>query len=511
MANTINMDIDTYTLTELMAIVGINELDQNKIIANTNAYIQKYKNTNPDISVFFSQIQDELLSAAKENEWYENEYLQQSDEIQSDKITDRKQKVQVYENDHQPMNREQLGVSNTYNLPVAQDVLNPNLKNVITRLVNLDSQYRQFSNGPESGSTDYTLDLSDTLKNVLSIKLFSYQIPYSWYTVDVFYGNTCFWITYEKYNVAISIQSGNYNTKQFVDALNASFATAGFTFSSTAVSIDEINGKITLNLYQGVFSGEINDETVTFTIDGNTVITFFDFTGNLQCGASCLKGTYLNQSLGWIMGFRVPYVHVNVSGNTASSIIDLNGTKYLILVLDDYNQNHVNTGLVSITEYTDNLKNPYYSQDLPYYCIAPNVVACSEQNEMNSQLIVSDKLNVNYSGVQQILPSAPRTLTQSQIYSYNEINKNHANNNYKSRAPTTPDILAIIPIKTSGVSTGTLLVEFSGSLQENIRTYFGPVNIDRMRLKLLDDKGNILNMNGSDWCITLICECLYQY
>ena len=52
-----------------------------------------------------------------------------------------------------------------------------------------------------------------------------------------------------------------------------------------------------------------------------------------------------------------------------------------------------------------------------------------------------------------------------------------------------------MPIKTSvGVPTGTLLVEFSGSLQDNMRTYFGPVNIERMAVKLFDDKGNILNL-----------------
>jgi len=55
------------------------------------------------------------------------------------------------------------------------------------------------------------------------------------------------------------------------------------------------------------------------------------------------------------------------------------------------------------------------------------------------------------------------------------------------------------------------LVEFSGSLQNISRTYFGPVNIERMAVKLLDDKGNVLNLNGNDWCFTLICECLYQY
>jgi len=32
-----------------------------------------------------------------------------------------------------------------------------------------------------------------------------------------------------------------------------------------------------------------------------------------------------------------------------------------------------------------------------------------------------------------------------------------------------------------------------------------------MNVKLLDDKGNILNLNGNDWCVTLVCQSLYQY
>jgi hypothetical protein len=56
-----------------------------------------------------------------------------------------------------------------------------------------------------------------------------------------------------------------------------------------------------------------------------------------------------------------------------------------------------------------------------------------------------------------------------------------------------------------------MIVEFGGSMQDNKRTYFGPVNIDRMNIKLLDDKGHLLNLNGADWCVTIITELLYQY
>jgi len=547
--NQIDMDTSNYTLEELMTIVGVNDLDPHEITSKTNKYIKQFKTKNPLLSVFFQKIQSQLLQYAsgltvqdeetefyapveegfsnmqnqdaeypegekQTDDWIENEYLQQKDENQDSKITKRKQKIDVYGNQHQPMNREQLGVNNTYDLPVAQDVLNPNLKNVITRFVNLDSQFRQYSNGTESSSTDYTLNLSDTLKNVLSMRLYSYQIPYSWYTIDVVYGNTCFWITEGNYNVSIFITPGNYTLSQFQEALNNALINAGFSFSSSSpvVTINTNNGLLTMKLYGIQYINPFNSDE-TFTVSTSTILTFYDLTGQLKCNpTSCNKSNYLNQTLGWIMGFRVPYINVSETGNTGTAVVDLNGTKYLILVIDDFNQNHVNNGLVSITQFTSNLKNPdYYSADLPYTCISPNVTTTTSENTTNSGLLISDKLDVNYSSTQVILPSAPRTLTQSQIYTINQINQNQNPTSYKAKAPTTPDILAIFPVKISGVSIGTLLIELTGTLQENKRTYFGPVNIDRMRVKLLDDKGNVLNLNGGDWCITLICECLYQY
>ena len=124
-----------------------------------------------------------------------------------------------------------------------------------------------------------------------------------------------------------------------------------------------------------------------------------------------------------------------------------------------------------------------------------------------------EKYNATYKSGICYLPSAPRTLTQSQLYTINEIIKNNEKNtNYRTKSPTTTDTLAIIPIKRSlNSKIGELYVDFGGSLQDNRRTYFGPVNLERLHVKLLDDKGNVLNLNGSDWSITLICEVLYQY
>jgi len=580
MALNIDTNVSNYTISELMAISEVNDINPDEIREKTDKLIQKFHHSNPRLSVFFQAIQSQLLQYSmgleRENDnenndenpedvesefdtekkiyvegfdnmeaiypagekqvknWYENQVLKQSNTNQTDKITERKDKIQVFGNQHAPMNREQLGVNDTYQVPVKQDSLNPNLKNTINRFINLDSQFRQYSNGVESIATDYTLDLSDTLKDVLNISLYSFQIPHNWYAIDTSYGNTCFWIKNGTYNIPVSIEPGNYTSSEFVVALTNALTSSGFVlFPTTPVVYNTNNGKITLNLFGGTYDGSYVDvetgETFPdpFTITQDTLIIFFDFTAKLQCKVNCYNKSnhYFNSTLGWIMGFRVPYTLVNQNGNTSVSILDLIGTKYLILVIDDYNQNHVNNSLVSITELSNTLKMPnYYSPDIPYTCIQQGsnlnqlLIESNAQSQLSNQqntsngLLIGGKYENDYTQTQIILPSAPRTLTQSQIYTINEINKNRNNNtNYLAKAPTSTDILAILPIKTGGTRTGDLLVEFGGTIQDNNRTYFGPVNIDRMCVKLLDDKGNVLNLNGTDWCVTLKCECLYQY
>ena len=579
----IDLNVKNYTLSELMTIAGI-DLDfitKKDIIKNTNKLINKFKEKKDlPLAVFFLDVQSQLLNYAQGleeqheddsdgkiivesfdnrtddaiysagekqvNDWYENENLTQSDKNQVNKITQRKQKIDVFGNQHMPMNREQLATTDTYNLPVKQDSLNPNLKNTIQRFVNLDSQFRQYTSGPESSSTDYTLDLSDTLKNALSIRLYSYQIPFSWYAIDTAYGNTCFWIidSTSGASIPVSIPPGNYSQKEFVTQLNNSFVYAGFSFparstpydlsANTPVYFNANSGILTLLLYNGTYSGidSTTNESISFTISTNTSIVFYDFTSVLQCNIKCNSSIshFFNNTLGWLMGYKLPYVSVEINGNVASSVLDLNGTKYLILVLDDYNQNHVNNSLVSICQYSHTLKIPsYYSPDIPYTCLSPaqqkdnlsqlvagvEAESLSNNQTINAQngLLIGGKYENDYTSTQLVLPSAPRTLTQAQLYTINEINKNNNNlTNYLAKAPTSSDILAVLPVKTStGVPTGSLLVEFSGSLQDSSRIYFGPVNIERMSVKLLDDKGNVLNLNGNDWCFTLVCECLYQY
>jgi len=565
----VDYNVDNYTVTELFEILGLADPTSDEIVDTTNKYIKRFTNEKRgDLVNFFQSMQTKLLRYMKNLEtsgtdaeytpnekqtelWYKFQALPQNDNIQKDKITNRIQKIDVYDNNHVPMNREQLGVSNNFQVPVAQDTLNPNLENVTSRFINLDSQFRQASGGSESMSTNYTMDLSDPLTNVLSLRLYSIQIPYTWYTIDYIYGNTCFWVTNIGNTFKIFVEPGNYSSTEFCSALNSAFVLAGFIYPSSPspniASFNPNNGKITLKL-NGWNDPEnnpiktITQYSETFDSETDAYFTFFDITGTRSCyesgtypcAASGNQGHTFDGTLGWLMGFRLPLQPIFTGGNTPQGVLNLYGTKYFIVVLDDYNQNHINNGLITITELSKTLPLPaYYTGSQPYIC-SPNVtnlpgifdinavgnlsnitpaeavsLGINPDNLFNS---LQDKLDFGTGKVEQILPSAPRTLTQAQIYTINEIIKNRNKTiSFRSKAPTNSDTFAIIPIKYGSMTTGQLYTEISGQFQDNKRIYFGPVDIDRLRITLLDDKGNIVDLHGGDWCITIISENLYQY
>lgn len=48
-----------------------------------------------------------------------------------------------------------------------------------------------------------------------------------------------------------------------------------------------------------------------------------------------------------------------------------------------------------------------------------------------------------------------------------------------------------------------------GSQINRTRNYFGPVNIEKMQIRLMDEYGRIVNLNNMDWSFTLMFECMY--
>ena len=50
----------------------------------------------------------------------------------------------------------------------------------------------------------------------------------------------------------------------------------------------------------------------------------------------------------------------------------------------------------------------------------------------------------------------------------------------------------------------------SGQLDFRTRVYFGPVDIQKMRITVLDEFGRVLNLNNMDWSMALVFDCMYE-
>jgi hypothetical protein len=433
---------------------------------------------------------------------YQNEYPTQedTDSTQYDKTTDRKQQVNIFEQDGKfVMNKNQLGVNNTFNLPVAQGQLNPNLKNTTSRIINIDSNYRDniipYTTDPDgpSSPTNFTLDLSDPIFNALSINLTSYNIPNTMYLIDSYQGNNCFFVD----SSMVEISSGNYSVSELINEINTNSI---FSAKQLDISNNPITGKTTIT---------------NTDVSGHT-ITFYDPSGILICDTTSGNSrttSKFNNNLGWILGFRgninIPsesslygqlVYTLDASGNPSDkiiseSIIDTFGSKYLLLVLDDFNQNHLNKGLVGITPTQKNAEIPsYWNADLR----TSGTINCNVPAN-------SSKKTASYT------QNAPRRLTQAQLYTLNQTTQARAKTNKTFlTSPTTTDVLALIPLRKHRIAFGDPIID-DFNLDDAERVYFGPVDLERMRVRLVDDKGNTVNLNGSNWSFTLTATSLYQY
>jgi hypothetical protein len=173
------------------------------------------------------------------------------------------------------------------------------------------------------------------------------------------------------------------------------------------------------------------------------------------------------------------------------SVVNTSLYNYFMIILDDFNQNHLNDGLVTVAP-NDN------SVTLPHYATRKNYRGCTDPITNTQESSINNNTG------------ATAGLTQNQIYSIEQIIE--AQNQTRSRmsnGPYVKDMFALLPVKASS-TPGSMYVEFGGTLQQQERVYFGPVNIRRIAIKLCNDKGDVVDLNGNNWSFQLVCEQLYR-
>ena len=456
--------------------------------------------------------------------WMQHQYLPQSESDGGTAThTDRSNQFELSRdrNEHYVMMQRRLGIPSAYNVSIAQGTMNPTLRNTYRRTVIINSKRRAVlfphSSDPTaaSSSTNFNVQLSEELKNVVSLHMMSITVPYAWYAVDAATGTNCFHITLitnaqNQTTETVTVPTGNYTPAELVAAIQAQITSHGNDDLKDYISVSysAANGLCTFRNISGGTGANAIIAPLTIKL------TFFDPTRKLDCaaaGGGCRQTNKINNNLGWILGFRSNDVHTTVLYNsfaldgmvytvadnsslTGEAVVDTYGPKYFMIVLDDYKNNRINCGVVSVTTTETRLDTPYYYDgDIPCERIpdpfgGPN-----------------DKITVNY-------PSNPRTLTEGQLYTVNEIRRNRELTTVDRVAePTASNVFAITHVNKIGLAMGTPLTDSSPAIAAHKRDYFGPVTLQRFKVTLVDDNGFTVNLNGNDWSFTFSAESLYEY
>ena len=191
----------------------------------------------------------------------------------------------------------------------------------------------------------------------------------------------------------------------------------------------------------------------------------------------------------------------------SETIIDIYGPKYLLLVIDEFARNRVSKNCIGITNESLKVELPrYYNGERR----SVNGVEPEEQYLHDTEGFTKP--------VDYLYPSFPRKFSKAQLYTINEIkrqNNEAINNTYDS--PALLDTIAKIPVKVGSTNSYQNLfeemIEFTNgdNIVTNQRIYKGPVNIERLKITITDEKGNLVNFNNFDWSFTLVAKKIYNY
>ena len=333
-------------------------------------------------------------------------------------------------------------------------VINPLLKNTILRGLTLDSRYREdYFN---TKSTDLNITLPYKIENVISYRLVSISLPITYYNISQRYGNNV--IRIETYNSTgtgyalvntfdLILQDGIYNTTQTLNVFSASIET-------------EINN---------ILNSNPNSPNVALSPSPQLRYTISRVNG---------KSIFAQDTTA-----TAPYyfkIITNVSFNVTTGQVD-----------KDFD---VTKGIISRLGWTLGFRTAvqYSSNYNPFVTIPP--------------------------GTYGSMVSSSICFTKYPIYGFLSIDDYNSNvSDYYTSifadSISVPNILSKIDL--------TRLIELSGAFQASQgestsnsvnreRRFFGPVNIQKMRITLYDDLGYVLDLNGMDWSVELAFECVYS-
>jgi hypothetical protein len=355
-------------------------------------------------------------------------------------------------------------------------LLNPIKYRTIKRAVNIDSKFRP--NYYQSSSSDQHLTLPYRFENVINMRLASIEIPMTFYAISQGQGNNCFRVDWDlsgdlvtqyprrpfQNSVLVKIPDGNYQT-------SISPHTNGLAMIETSIN------------------AALNASTIIPRVGSNTID----------------PSQYSIQN---DVNFNLRYTVDTISGRSIFAL-DISGitTDLSGLIINGNLAYQITFGITPAGDNINNEPLPFFlGWQLGYrvvkYFAGPGIYYDDTDTIMLPAAIPSEGI---------CYPKGPSYIFVA-IDDYN----NNVNNYYVSAysdSINNRNIIARINISSIVQSSGVYQTGEDDGFSTQInrsRQYFGPVNIEKLRITLYDEYGRHLILNNMDWSCALMFECIYS-
>ena len=361
-------------------------------------------------------------------------------------------------------------------------VLNPSEKRFVTKLVCVDSLFRE--NYGATSPTNFVHKLDAPVSNVVSMNLSSVELPFYWYTICAANKNNSFSVGVfnlqfngnavgDQVFSNLTIPDGNYGSGQIVTLINNLFnasavgpdgsSVCGLNFLSC--QLNQINLKTVLRandyaLDTNVYSSGVTNLQFPFYGGGNLVVNpyyspEFYFTVDFSSAAQPYLPLY--RSLGWTLGFRQARYRVQGDAYTFCSHYE--------------NLNYA--GATYGSAVSGNVCFPnYLCSESPYGSNVDNYV-----------FVCVDDFQNNYpSDTVSMLNGSHRTLVAKNI----------------------------LGRVTLAQGFNSIVIENNADFIFRRRDYFGPVNIEKLHISVINRYGEYVDTNHTDLSLTLELKVVYS-
>jgi hypothetical protein len=467
--DSIDLDVNNYTLEEMEDFLSLSK-DYNISNINIHKTDLQAKIMN-DSSVNFTHREDislfiDKIASLLEEHW-KNEKAAQAKPEKFSELTQRVTRVDDHYLIEAPNLMERYSQDPTSGIIVESGappgIVNPVKYKTIKKSINIDSRFRP--NYYQTSSSDLYITLPERIDNVTKMMMVSMELPLSFYTISKGLGNNTFTIQYilngdpdNVKQITVTLADGNYQV-QFVDDTSAKSIEVGINEALRAAIIGpdpkhphyplfkNLRYSVDKSTCKSIFAFKVPDESDPSTTEDE--ILYWGIIFNVDSSGGVSPEAPAMFRLGWLLGYRVSAYYT--SSYESCELSENSGEEIAII------------------------ENGAFVSEGICYPKGPNYIYIS-----------IDDFNNNSNNYFKAI--------------YNEsIN----NNNIFARIN-----LASI-ISASGIYSVGGDDSFSTSLSRS-REYFGPVNIQKLRITLYDEYGRNIILNNMDWSLSLMFECIYS-